>query len=105
MKYKLQYSPEALKDLDDAWEYILLELCNPDAAERIVTMILNTVDLLCEQPFIGTELDAVVNVESDYRFLVCESYLVFYRVEGSFVFVDRVLHERQNYMHVLFGEK
>lgn len=35
MKYKIKYSPEALKDLDEIWEYILLELANPDAAEDI----------------------------------------------------------------------
>jgi len=105
MKYKLLYSPEALQDMDDAWEYIFLELCNPDAAHRIVNMIMDTVDLLVEQPFIGTALNTVVDMESDYRFLVCENYLVFYRIEDSNVYIDRVLHETRDYMRVLFGKQ
>ena len=82
-----------------------MELCNPDAAARIVNMIMDTVDLLVEQPFIGASLNSVVDVESDYRFLVCESYLAFYRIEGSGIYIDRVLHETQDYMRVLFGKK
>ena len=30
----LKYSPEALKDLDDIWEYIHSELSNPEAADH-----------------------------------------------------------------------
>ena len=53
----------------------------------------------------GASLNSVVDVESDYRFLVCESYLAFYRIEGSGIYIDRVLHETQDYMRVLFGKK
>ena len=37
----LKYSPEALKDLDDIWEYIHSELSNPDAADHTVNAILD----------------------------------------------------------------
>ena len=105
MKYNIVYSPEALRDLDQTWEHIFEELFNPDAAQRIVQMVLDTVDLFCEQPFLGTMLSVVTDVESDYRFLVCEHYLAFYRIEDQGIYIDRVLHEKQNYIRVLFGDK
>ena len=39
----LKYSPEALKDLDDIWEYIRSELSNPDAADNTVNAIQKSV--------------------------------------------------------------
>lgn len=35
MKNKLHYSPEALRDLDETWDYIVIDLANSDAAENI----------------------------------------------------------------------
>lgn len=46
----LKYSPEALKDLDDIWEYIRSELSNPDAADNSVNAILDRAETLREFP-------------------------------------------------------
>jgi len=43
-------------------------------------------------------------VDSDYRFLVTGSYLTFYRVYGSDIYVDRVLYGRRDYLRVLFDK-
>ena len=53
---------------------------------------------------IGTSLSSIADVESDYRFLVTGSYLTFYRVYGSDVYVDRVLYGRRDYLRILFGD-
>lgn len=36
------YSPEAENDLDEIWEYISSELCNPQAAAKTVNHILDS---------------------------------------------------------------
>lgn len=34
MQSKIAYSPRALKDLDEIWDYIEVELCNLSAAQK-----------------------------------------------------------------------
>ena len=104
MKYKVQYSPEALNDLDEIWEYILLELGNPDAAENVVNKMMDTIDALEDFPERGAPLSSVAEVESDYRFVLSGNYIAFYRVEGKAVQVDRVLYQGRDYLRVLFGD-
>ena len=105
MKYKVQYSPEALNDLDEIWEYILLDLGNPDAAENVVNKMMDTVDALKAFPERGVPLSSVADIESDYRFVLSGNYMAFYRVEEKTVKVDRILYQGRDYLKVLFGDR
>ena len=94
MKNKIHYSSESRRDLDDIWDYIVSELQNRTAAERVIGRVMDEVD----------QLQTFADMGTNYRFLVSGSYMVFYRVQGSDVYVDRVLYGRSDYMKVLFGE-
>jgi len=102
---ELQYSPEAIADLDDIWSYISDELQNPDSAVSTVFDIMDTVDTLQDFPMIGPELFSVTGIESDYRFLVCGSYLTIYHLGETAVYIDRVLYEKRDYIRVLFPKE
>lgn len=104
MKNKIHYSAEARRDLDDIWDYIVTDLCNASAAERIVSDIMDTVDQLENFSEMGALLASIANVDSDYRFLVSGNYLIFYRVSGMNVYVDRILYGRRDYLRILFGD-
>ena len=103
MKYKIQYSPEALNDLDDIWEYIFRELENPDAAQNVINTMLDTIESLENYPERGTPLTSVAEVESNYRFVLSGNYMAFYRVEKDTVWIDRVMYQGRDYLRVLFG--
>ena len=83
--------------------YITGELENPDAALATVSTITKKIRVLKNQAYIGTPLSSVADTESDYRFLVSGNYLVFYRIYGKDVYIDRVLYGRRDYMRILFG--
>ena len=104
MKNKIHYSPESRRDLDDIWDYIVSELQNHSAAERVIDRIMDAVDQLKSFAKMGTLLSSIADVGTDYRFLVSGNYMVFYRVQGNDVYIDRVLYGRSDYMRVLFGE-
>ena len=104
MKNKIHYSKESRRDLDEIWDYIVSEFQNPSAAERIVNGIIDAVDQLADFAEIGAPLSSVADVDSDYRFLVTGNYLTFYRLQGSNVYVDRVLYGRRDYLRILFGK-
>ena len=88
----------------DIKQYITEELDSPAAAENTLKKILKNIRMLETQPFIGTPLSSVVNIDTHYRFLVCGSYLVFYYVENDDVFIVRILYGRRDYIKILFGD-
>lgn len=101
---KLFYSPLALQDVDGIRNYINEELNNPIAAASTINHILDNLDRLREFPEIGSPLSSIVMIETDYRFIVCGSYLSFYRCRGGDIYIDRVLYGRRDYLKILFGE-
>ena len=105
MKNKIHYSVEARRDLDDIWDYIVSDLCNPAAAERMVSRIMDDVDQLADFSGIGSPLAAIADTDTDYRYLVTGNYITFYRVQGSDVYVDRILYGRRDYLRILFGDR
>ena len=104
MRNNIHYSPESRRDLDDIWDYIVSELQNRSAAEHVIDRIMDAVDRLKSFAEMGTPLSSIADVGTDYRFLVSGSYMVFYRVQGSDVYIDRVLYGRSDYMSVLFKD-
>ena len=104
MKNKIHYSSESRRDLDDIWDYIVSELQNRSAAERVINRIIDAVDPLKNFAEMGAPLSSIAEIGTDYRFLVSGNYMVFYRVQGSDVYIDRVLYGRSDYMSVLFKD-
>ena len=101
---KLHLSPEAQEDLSEIKAYIAEDLENPQAALSTITKITKTIRILQDHALIGTPLSAVADVNSDYRYLVSGNYMVFYRVAGKDVFIDRVLYGRRDYLRILFAD-
>ena len=97
-------SKEARKDLVQIRQYISEELCNPDAAVRIMELLKKSIASLSDFPGKGRPLDALIPVHTDYRYLVCEKYCVFYLSNDGDVVVIRILHQRQDCLRALFIE-
>ena len=100
---KIRYSGAAKNDLEQIGDYIMSESNSPKAALNTVRKIQNSIDRLGTFPQIGSPLSSIADTVSDYRFLVCGNYLAFYRLQGSDVMVDRILHGKRDYMKILFG--
>lgn len=103
MKFSLKFSPEALRDLDKIYDYISNTLNSPVAADHTVNKILGKTDFLAENPEIGTQLFFENDLYSGYRYMVSDNYLVFYRISGDSVYVDRVIYGKRDYMKLLFS--
>ena len=100
---KLKISPEAKNDLAEIKDYISQELCNPQAAVNLASKITRKIRGLSEHPGISASLSSIMDIQTDYRFLVCTNYLILYRYEDEIVFVSRILYGKRDYMHILFG--
>lgn len=101
---KIRVNPVALQDLKEIKAYITEEFSNPDAALRIVKKIIDSYSKLKDFPLTGTPLASIIDIETDFRFLVCENYIIFYKVNERYVSIYRVLYGRRDYLNVLFGK-
>ena len=95
-------SREAVKDLNSIRDYIRDDLCNPTAAARIMSEIKKSILSLSDFPGRGRPLDALISVHTEYRYLVCEHYCIFYIADETDVIIVRILHERQDCLKALF---
>ena len=100
---KLSVTPEAINDIGEIKEYIRDELDNLKAANRIADAIRTSYKGLKQTPLIGRELSKYINFKTDYRFLTCENYLIFYRIEKNVIKIVHIIDGRRDYCRVLFG--
>ena len=90
--------------MDDIWDYIVSDLQNRSAAERVIDHIMDAVDSLKNFAEMETPLSSIADIGTEYRFLVSGNYMVFYRVQGNDVYIDRVLYGRSDYISILFKD-
>ena len=100
----IHYTPEAEDDLAGIKEYISEQLGSPIAAINTVTKITKRIRELEQFPEIGAPLSSIIDIVTDYRFLVCANYLAFYRLDENDVYIIRILYGRRDYTAILFGE-
>jgi len=98
----IRYSTAAIEDIEQIGDYITETLKNPVAALNTVNKIQDAIDNLADFPLIGALLSSIVETDTDFRFLVCGNYLVFYHSQGDDVYIDRVLYGRRDYLSILF---
>ena len=102
--YKISFSPEAVDELKEIKRYIKDELCNEQAAKNTVAKILKKIKILSDFPESGSSLSVIIGFDADYRYLICDNYIAFYRIENKNVLMVRILYGKRNYMQILFGD-
>ena len=102
-KHNIRYTAAAVDDLDGIFSYISED--DRAAALKMLDRIEGAILKLGEMPRLGAVLptNELSLVESGYRLLVVEPYIVFYRIRQNEVWTGRVLHSRQDWLHLLFG--
>ena len=101
---EIRFSSDALDDMRRTKAYIAEELCSQSAALETIRGIMDRIRTLSDFPESGARLSSIVNIYTDYRFLVCGNYTAFYRYEQGAVYVIRVIYGRRDFMSILFNE-
>lgn len=103
MTYKTVFSKAFEDDLDEALEYISNKLYNPNAAQRLLNNVSDTVSLLEEDPLLFPLYHDDELAKQGLRYTVISNYLLFYKVNELEKTVDlsRFLYGGQNIIHIL----
>jgi len=101
-KLRILYTQDAVDDLDSIFDYISQD--KRTAAVNLLEKIENSILKLADNPRMGTVLPTndMSLVEPGYRRIVVQPYLIFYRIGNGEIFIARVIHNRQDWMNLLF---
>ena len=100
MKYKVQYSKAAIRDLDRVWADVFEASKNYDITEKYIDDLMDKVEAKADYPESGSPL-YYQDRFTGYCFVVFKAYLAFYRLEGDVMLIDRVLFGKSDYMRCL----
>ena len=103
MKLKIRVNPLALSDIIEIKAYIFED--NPEAAIKFGNLLYSKIENLADFPEMGTSLNTKINIKTDYRFILCGVYLIFYKIEGEFLSVYRILNGMRDYLAIIFEEE
>lgn len=78
------------------------DLNNPIAAEKTVKGIFNKIGELKEYLQLGPVWYLENNIDSGFRFLRCDNYIIFYQITKETILIVRILHCLQDYVKQLF---
>ena len=100
-EYLIEVSPQASKDIEEIYPYILNVLCNPIAANNLIDEIQSAILNLKSFPFMYFTVQNELVRDQTLRKLVIKKYLVFYRVKENKIQIVSVLSGLCDYQHLL----
>ena len=98
-KYKIKILQVAREDIGEIYFYILAD--NAKLALATTEKIADKIDTLAEFPLTGKIVPDNELAKQEYRMLIIDSYIAFYKVIGDEVVVYRVLHGMRDYPDLL----
>ncbi|SCZ80281.1 type II toxin-antitoxin system RelE/ParE family toxin [Acidaminobacter hydrogenoformans] len=95
--FTIEYLPLAEEDIKTIFDYIRID--DPNTAVKILDQFDKKIDLLTNFPYMGAVPRDPYIAQMKYRFLVVETFLVFYVVmeELNKVEIRRVFNSKQKY--------
>jgi len=98
-KYEVELLPAAYTDLDEIFDYIMAD--NPQAATEMLDNIMRSLRRLENFPYSGAPLLDRTMKKFDFRMVIIDPYIAFYRFIKNKVIIYRILHCARNFPHLL----
>jgi len=98
-KYKIRIYSHAKTDLKDIVSY--LNTLSPQAALRYYDLIVEKIGNLAEMPERSPFVRDVALKAKGYRYLIVESYMVFFVIKADTVQIRRIIYGKRNYEWLL----
>ncbi|MGL1893602.1 MAG: type II toxin-antitoxin system RelE/ParE family toxin [Spirochaetaceae bacterium] len=95
-KLKIEFLAPAIRDIEKVAEFHL-RMVGPKSAELITDNLLETIQILENQPYAGTKHSDLLLQKQDYRKLVCNDYICIYKVIDQTIFIYRIVHGATDY--------
>lgn len=100
--YNIEFLPIAYSDLDNIFDYIILDSIKE--ANVMLEKIMNSLDRLKQFPLSGKKLIHNSLNYYNFRIIIVNPYVIFYRFMDDTIYIYRVLHGASDYMKILEEE-
>ena len=98
-KHDVELLPVAYTDLDEIFDYIMDD--NPQAAAEMLDTIMQSLRRLEKFPHSGAPLLDRAMQKFNFRMVIIDPYIAFYRFIKDKVIIYCILHCARNYQHLL----
>lgn len=95
MEKEVIWTAQAKDDLHNIYEFNSLIL-GEEKAYSLIEGLVGNVDILYQRISGGTRYISDINPEINYQKLIHGYYLIFYREEGKWVYVNKIFDSRQD---------
>lgn len=101
--YELEFLPISRQDMSDIAKYINKVLCNPIAAMNTIRRMVAAAEDLRAQPYSCPVYYPPRELPFEYRKLIVDNYILFYRVDETkkLITVVRVIYAKRNYGSIM----
>ena len=103
MTYRIQYTPQAVRDLDAVWDDVLEASASYETAYEYVGEFADKIAAKANFPESGIPI-YYRGLFTGFYSVNFKAYKAFYRVKDGYIEVVRVLLAKMEYMKTLFGE-
>ena len=100
MRATLEYTPQAINDLDNVYDGVLEASCDKNTADKYISDLVNEIDKKRDFP-LSTPVFDFYDLMLDIHHFTFKAYIVFYKVENNTLRVLRVLPSKMDYMRKL----
>ena len=99
MGVALRINPTATADMQEIKKYLAKD--SDEVATKTIKEIISNIENLTDFPELGLQLMYKIKLKSNYRYIICGQYIVFYVYEKDAVLVQRVLHGKRDIISLL----
>lgn len=100
-KYKLRYTPEAMRDMDSVWNDVYEASKESSVATRYVNDFIDEIEKKKLFPLSGIPL-VYRGLFTGFYSINFKKYKAFYRVFDNYIEITRIIMEKMDYMKILF---
>lgn len=91
---KLRVNPAVAIDLKNIKEYIAQD--SQVVAEEVINKLYIQIENIQHFPNIGLELSKRVHFRTNYKYVIWENYIIFYKIQSEYVEIYRVVNRYQD---------
>lgn len=98
--YRVIATPTAHREIIRIYEYILNDLKAEQAAERMLELIENEIEILEYMPKMHMKIEKFDEAKSQYRRTIIKNYVLLYTIdeENGIVYVSNIYYNKRNYL-------
>ena len=87
--------------MENIWEYTY-ENWSLKQADNYIKQIIAQIDRACSNPELGRQ---IFSIKPNHRMIKINSHFIVYKVDGKYLKVDRIVHERMDIPNRLWCKK